>query len=133
MYNVTVVLKMGNSISIDDLADVIAEELESYTEEVDDLMQDEIDKLSKEVRDNLKNNPDIPEKTGEYKKSFYIKKVAQGKGYKRNRTANKKASLTHLLEDGHLTSNGKRTRAFPHWKEAQELADTLPERMKKKL
>lgn len=126
---------MANVVSIDDLADIIAEELESYTEEVDGVMQDEIDALSKEVVKNLKNNPIIPEDTGEYKKSFYIKKEAQGKGYKRNRIASKKPHyrLTHLLEDGHLTSNGKRTRAFPHWKEAQELADTLPERLEKKL
>ena len=124
---------MANIVNVDDLADIIAEELESYTEEVDSIMQDEIDDLSKEVVKNLRNNSVIPEDTGEYRKSFYIKKEAQGKGYKRNRIANKKHQLTHLLEDGHLTSNGKRTRAFPHWKEAQELADTLPERLEKKL
>lgn len=124
---------MANVVSIDDLADIIAEELESYTEEVDGVMQDEIDALSKEVVKNLKNNPIIPEETGKYKKSFYLKKEAQGRGYKRNRIANRDYQKTHLLEDGHLTSNGKRTRAFPHWKEAQELADTLPERLEKKL
>ena len=124
---------MANVVSIDDLADIIAEELESYTEEVDRVMQDEIDALSKEVVKNLKNNPIIPEETGKYKKSFYLKKEAQGRGYKRNRIANRDYQKTHLLEDGHLTSNGKRTRAFPHWKEAQELADTLPERLEKKL
>ena len=124
---------MSKTVDIDGLAAAIAEELEGYSQEVDDIMQDEIDTLSKEVRNNLKNNPIIPEKTGEYKKSFYIKKVAQGKGYKRLRVANKKHQLTHLLDEGHLTSNGKRTKAFPHWKEAQQLADTLPERMKKRL
>ena len=124
---------MSKTVDIDGLAAAIAEELEGYSQEVDDIMQDEIDTLSKEVRNNLKNNPIIPEKTREYKKSFYIKKVAQGKGYKRLRVANKKPQLTHLLDDGHLTSNGKRTKAFPHWKEAQQLADTLPERMKKRL
>ena len=124
---------MANVVSIDDLADIIAEELESYTEEVDGVMQDEIDALSKEVVKNLKNNPIIPEETGKYEKSFYLKKEAQGRGYKRNRIANRDYQKTHLLEDGHLTSNGKRTRAFPHWKEAQELADTLPERLEKKL
>lgn len=126
---------MSKTVDIDGLATAIAEELEGYSQEVDEIMQDEIDTLSKEVRNNLKNNPIIPEKTGEYKKSFYIKKVARGKGYKRNVIASKKPHyrLTHLLEDGHLTSNGKRTKAFPHWKEAQQLADTLPERMKKRL
>lgn len=124
---------MSKSISIDGLADAIAEELESYSEEVDQAMQKEIDTLSKEIVNDLKNNPVIPEDTGEYKKDFYTKKAAQGMGFKRNIIANKKHQLTHLLENGHLTSTGGRTRAFPHWEDAQKMADTLPERLAKKL
>lgn len=124
---------MPLTVSIGDLSSAIAEELETYTEEVDAVMQNEIDKLSKEIVNSLKNNPVIPEDTGEYKKSFFVKKVAQGKGFKRNVVANKKHQLTHLLEDGHLTENGGRTRAFPHWKDAQEMAETLPERLEGKL
>ena len=51
-------------------------------------------------------------------------------GYKRNLVASKKYQLTHLLEYGHLTRSGTRTKAFPHWQHAQEIADTLPERLK---
>ena len=93
-------------------------------------MQKVIDEVTKEVLNNLKNNPVIPKKTGEYSKSFYKRKLAQGKGYKRNLIASKKYQLTHLLENSHLTRSGTRTRAFPHWKQAQEIADTLPDRLK---
>lgn len=117
-------------ISIDDLADTIFEELTNYKQEVDDKMQSEIDKMSKDVLNLLKTHPNIPERTGKYKKYFAIKKLAQGQGYKKTNIYNKHYRLTHLLEDGHLTRNGTgRTRKFPHWKDAQALADELPKRM----
>lgn len=109
---------------------MIMDELRNYSEEVDNKMQKVIDEVTKEVLNNLENNPVIPKKTGEYSKSFYKRKLAQGKGYKRNLIASKKYQLTHLLENGHLTRSGTRTRAFPHWKQAQEIADTLPDRLK---
>ena len=115
---------------VNNLAAAIAEELGKYSAEVDEAMQGEIDKTSKEIVKDLKNDPIIPEKTGDYKKSFYAKKLGQGKGYKRVVVANKKYRLTHLLEKGHVTRNGGRTRAFPHWVHAQEKADTLAERIK---
>lgn len=113
----------------DFLGEAIKEELEKYAAEVDATMQKETDKIAKEVLTDLKNNPNIPKKTGEYKKSFYIKKIAQGQGYKRVAIANRKYQLTHLLEKGHVTRNGKRTRAFPHWADAQKKAETLYNRM----
>lgn len=118
-------------VSIDDLSDAIFGELMGYSDEVDNKMQSVIEKLSKDVRDTLKTHPDIPEKSGDYKKSFAIKKVAQGQGFKRNVVYSKgHHQLTHLLENGHLTRNGtKRTDAFPHWQDAQKLADELPQRI----
>lgn len=122
-----------SNISIDKLAEAIAEELEAYSEEVEIGMNEEIETLSKEIVNDLKNDPIIHEKTGEYKKSFRIKKVASGNGYKRNKIYNKKHQLTHLLERGHETRNKGRTKAYPHWKHAQEKADELPERMQRRL
>ena len=116
--------------SVDDLAKLIAHEMEQYSEDVDDIMQKEIDKISKEIVNDLKNNPIIPEKTGDYKKKFYAKKLGQGKGYKRVLIANRKAWLTHLLEHGHAIKTGGRTKEYPHWKNAQEKADTLVDRLK---
>lgn len=122
--------------NIDDLADLITQELESYSADVDEVMQSEIEKLGKEVVLELKANSIIPQRTeGEktYKKQFYLKKVSQGQGFKRVLVANKKYQLTHLLEYGHVTRNGGRARAFPHWQTAQQTVDTIPERIRKAL
>lgn len=122
-----------DKMSADAIAEAIFSQLVEYSEDVDEIMQDEIDKVSKDVKKDLSTNPIIPERTGEYKKSFRIKKVAQGRGFKRNVVYNKLHQLTHLLDRGHLTRSGTRTRAFPHWQRAQEIVEKLPERVAERL
>ncbi len=122
-----------DQMSADDIVNEIMGQLVEYSEEVDEIMQDEIDQVSKDAKKDLSTNPIIPERTGEYKKSFRIKKVAQGSGYKRNVLYNKLHQLTHLLENGHLTRAGTRTRKFPHWERAQKIVDELPDRVANRL
>ena len=124
---------MANSIEIDDLAATIMQELQEYSEEVDEVMQDEIVKKAKKVTKDLKNNSNIPVKSGDYKKSFYFKKLAQGRGFVRCVVANRKYQLTHLLEHGHATKNGGRVKAYPHWEQAQKEVDTLDEDIARRL
>lgn len=121
------------SIGVDDLSSAIMEELESYSEEVEDTIDKDIDRISKILVDELKNNPKIPKRTGDYKKSFYTKTVAKGRGYKRKVVANKKYQLTHLLEEDHPMPQGGRSRAFPHWKTAEERLEELMEETELKL
>ena len=108
---------------VSELADLIAQELEGFYEETDANMQHLIDDVTNEALAELQNNPNIPKRSGQYKKGFYKKTLAKGKGYKRNAIGNKKYQLTHLLEYGHITRNGKRAKAFPHWKQAEELIE----------
>lgn len=119
--------------NIGSFAEMILHELAEYSEEVDSIMQKRIEKKSKEICNMLKTHPNIPVNTGEYKKGFKIKKAAQGTGYKRNIIYNKKGQITQLLERGHATRNGGRTKAYPHWKDAQKMADELYEEMMKEL
>ncbi len=122
------------SVSVDGLSDAIMDVLMDYCEEEEEIIDDGLDKISQEVVNSLKSDPVIPERTKKYKKSFYYKKVAKGLGFKRNVVANKRYSLTHLLERPHLTRNGTtRTRAFPHWETAQRKLEELMDRLEKKL
>lgn len=108
-------------MNIDELSQAIMKELNEYSEEIDETLQNGIDRISQEIKDELSNDPIIPKNRPKYKNSFYVKKIARGKGFKRNVVANKEHQLTHLLEKGHATKGGTdRTRKFPHWAAAQE-------------
>lgn len=114
----------------DELAQLIEKELTEFSEEKEEELAEEIDRISDILVEELKNHPVLSKLKGrgKYKKSFYRKTVARGKGYKRNVVANKKYQLTHLLERGHLTRNGvTRTRAYPHWEDAQKRLEELTE------
>ena len=122
------------NIKIENLSSAIAEELESYSKGVEDTIDKDIDRISDILVEELKNNSNIPERTGKYKKSFYKKVIAKGIGYKRVVVANKIHQLTHLLEKTHLTRNGtSRTKAYPHWETAQKRLEELMEEMELRL
>ena len=123
-----------SNVKIDGLVGAIMDALEEYSEEVEEKIDNGIDEISDALVNQLENDPVIPERTGEYKKSFYAKTVAKGKGFKRNVVANKKYQLTHLLEYPHATRGGKgRSKAYPHWQTAQDKLDEFTEELKNKL
>ena len=120
------------NIDIDDLADFLQQEFSEYTEQVNAIVEDECKKVANEVKNELANNPNIPQSNASqkhYKKSFAVKK---------NRDMdyviyNKKYQLTHLLEYGHATKNGGRTRAFPHWEQANTKVANIINTLKQRL
>ena len=116
-----------------DIAKAIENELTGYTEEIEEIVDAEIDKISMDVVDDLKNNSNIPVNTGKYKKSFYAKLKSKGRGYNIVIVCNKKYRLTHLLEKGHITRNGGRTKAYPHWKQAETVANRLYQRLRERI
>ena len=128
---------MARTIEIDDLADFLQQEFTEYTEQVNAIVEDECKKVANEVKNELANNPNIPQSNASqkhYKKSFAIKKWADG----RYTIYNKKPQLTHLLENGHDiyangVNTGRRTKAFPHWEQANakvaNIINTLRQRL----
>lgn len=126
-------------ISTDELSEAIFSELKAFNEKVDKSLKREVNKVTKEVRESLVNHPNLQPghgayRTGKYLRGFRVKKVADGEGYIRNKVCNKEYRLTHLIEKGHKAGKKKvQTRAFPHWKDAQDIVDTLPERLIRRL
>ncbi len=121
---------MSDSLNVNDLSEVISVELKRYNNKITDKMFSGIDTVCEQVVEYLETSPDTPVRTGAYKKSFKIKKVKEGIDYKRNVVYSSKHWLTHLLEYGHLTRDGKtRSMSFPHWKKAQAYADSLVDKM----
>lgn len=121
------------NVTTEQFANLIAKSLGEYAENIEEAIEKTIVEVGEESTENLKNNPNVPEQTGEYKDGFYTKNIYKGRGKKKGShkiiVANKKYRLTHLLENGHATRNGGRTKVYPHWRDAQKVADTLPERI----
>ena len=139
------------NVSIEEMAAFITKELANYSDEVAETTIDEIKNVTKEALGTLKTHSKIPigrgvygkknklkgKKYGHYKDGFYskntIKSVGKNKGYFAMTVANRKWQIGHLLERGHAKRGGGRTREFPHWIDAQKVADTLPERLARRL
>ncbi|MFT9267005.1 HK97 gp10 family phage protein [Oenococcus sp.] len=103
---------MVGAIKVDGLADTIVGALQEYTSEVEEKLQVAELETAKEGVSELKNGGGYKERTGSYTKGWSQKKQGRGRVIY-NRTD---YQLTHLLEFGHATRNGGRTRAFPHIK-----------------
>ena len=121
--------------SLENFADAVMEALQEESERVEEASREEIEKTAKEALQTLRNHSNIPERTGSYKKSFALKKTVDNKGELSYTLHNKSPEYrkAHLLEYGHAKRNGGRVRAFPHWKDAQEIVDELPERLKRRI
>ena len=117
-------------IEINDLSKAIIKQLQEYSAEIDNLVHKETERTAKEVLSNLKSDSTIPQRTGEYRRKFYMKSKT-GVGYSRYIIANRKYQITHLLERPHKIKNwytGRTygmSRAYPHWAKAQKTADKM--------
>ena len=124
------------NIEIDELANYLQREFSEFSDQVNTIVEDECKKMAYEVKKELANDPNIPQSTNtqdHYKKSFAVKKATSKDGWHGYRVYNKKGQLTHLLEYGHDTSKGGRTRAFPHWEQANRKVQDLVIEIRKRL
>ncbi len=111
---------MANTVQINELAEAIQNELEMYSEEVNENLMYAADIVSKQLVEDIREDSPSSEK-GNYKKNWTRRRnnhsyIVYNKKY---------GWLTHLLEFGHLLRNGKRLNGKPHiLKNAKRAAET---------
>lgn len=109
----------GKKVSVDGLADAVAEILDEYAETTEQGMKKAVRDAGNTVKKAIGEG--APVKTGKYAKSWAVKTTKETANalevtvHSRNRY-----QLAHLLEHGHAKRNGGRTRAIPHIAPAEE-------------
>lgn len=112
------------SIAYDQLAEALQKQLSEYSTALTEELNAAYKELADAGVDELKRVRPYHDRTGQYSKNFAVKqrKNAQSVVGAQSYTIHnkKRYQITHLLEHGHLTRDGKRkTQAFPHWEEAE--------------
>lgn len=113
------------NVSVDDFSDSIMQALSEWSMEVTEKMKAAVDTTSDEVNQTIKDHIAFKIRSGDYVKAFRVKRGAYEDLYNKRNTwyvAAPYYRLTHLLEYGHATSNGGRTKAYPHIRYGEELA-----------
>ena len=104
---------MSETIQADGLADAIMKCLQDYSAEVIDGVKKAEDEVVKECRTNLKADSPVGA-TRKYAAGWQATVTQDTPTDKTTVIHNKQWYLTHLLENGHATPSGGRTRAYPH-------------------
>ena len=109
-------------VKIDDLADAVMKELETYEKMTSQAMKLAVKNAGKTVRQEIQER--APKDTGKYAKGWKV--TTENETYHKINLvvhATNKSSLSHLLEHGHATRSGGRARAFPHIAPAEEIGE----------
>lgn len=90
--------------------------LDDYTDEVIEITNKNINKTAYNTVKDLKVAGNFKDRTGEYRKSWSQKPVATTLGITSRVVYSRSPHyrLTHLLEKGHLSRDGKPVKAYPH-------------------
>lgn len=106
-------------VQIDRLAEEIERQLNDYAKHTTDEVKQIVLDVAKDVKDDISAN--APQKKGKYYKSWRVKKVSENSNTLQVVVhSDKHYQLTHLLEFGHATRDGGRTREFPHIAPAEQ-------------
>jgi hypothetical protein len=122
-----------STVAIDDLASLLAEYMDNYSQDVTDGVKKAVDTVAEEVNQEIKNHITFKQPTGKYVKAFRIKTAFEDRYNKRNtwHVASPHYRLPHLLENGHALRQGGRSAAYPHIKYGDELAQKRMEELAK--
>lgn len=96
--------------------------LSEYTDEVLKAVNEAVDETAENTVNELKSSGEFKNRTGKYRRSWTVKDGSYKLGVQSKIVRNRRFQLSHLLEYGHVTRNGKRTRGFPHIRKARENA-----------
>ncbi len=111
---------MSKAIDPELLSKELSKALENYADDISGQVEETTNKVGKEATDELKQ---ISPKgaSGSYAKGWKIKKDKKGKNLYTIKIHNKTDyQLTHLLEFGHATRNGGRTKPQAHIRPTEE-------------
>ena len=105
---------MSKAIDANLLSKELSKALENYADDISAEVEEVANKVGKEAVNELEQTSPRGERK-EYCKGWRLKKDKKGKNIYTIKIHNKTDyQLTHLLEFGHATKNGGRTKAQPH-------------------
>lgn len=116
---------MAQKITANEFEGAVNAILADYKGVVDEQVEYATQKVAEETAANVTANINTTDMKGKkYRKSIRTKKLTEKDGHYSSTVYARPPyyRITHLLEHGHATRNGGRTRAFPHWAEAEQEA-----------
>lgn len=116
------------NVKPEQLDEAIREQLEEYNAEVTKAINQNLKEVADKTAETLKKGGSYKERTGKYTPDWSVtaRKTASAINSESYSVHNRKHyQLTHLLEKGHVTRKGSRTRAFEHILPAEQAAQDL--------
>ena len=116
------------NIKPEQLDETIRGQLETYSAEITKKINENLKEVAETTAETLKKGGGYKERTGKYTPDWSVtarKAVSTTQGEQYSAHNRKHYQLTHLLEKGHVTRSGKRTRAFEHILPAEQAAEEL--------
>lgn len=117
---------MVAKVKPEQLDEAIRGQLETYSAEITKNINENLKEVAETTAETLKKGGAYKERTGKYTPDWSVtarKAVSTTQGEQYSVHNRKHYQLTHLLEKGHVTRNGKRTRAFEHILPAEQAAE----------
>lgn len=116
------------NVKPEQLDEAIREQLETYSEEIRQNLNKNLKEVADKTAETLKKGGSYQERTGKYTPDWSVtarKATSAARGEQYSVHNRKHYQLTHLLEKGHVTRSGSRTRAFQHILPAEQAAQEM--------